>query len=101
MGRNRGRQWGDSVAAYGENSMAAVSRSRGNQEVSQSSFGKSPGKSASLLDSRGSGAGAGRDWGPAQRLGCSSEVAPVMQKTTNFQGFLMGTAGLEPATSRV
>ncbi len=25
MGRNPGRQWGDSVAAYGEVSMAAVS----------------------------------------------------------------------------
>jgi hypothetical protein len=26
MGRNRGRQWGDSVAAYGELSMAAVTQ---------------------------------------------------------------------------
>ena len=27
MGRNGGRQWGETVAAYGEISMAAVSRS--------------------------------------------------------------------------
>ena len=29
MGRNSGRQWGDSVAAYGEVSMAAVNEAAG------------------------------------------------------------------------